>query len=123
MAVTTPDQRAALDDLLLESSSAQAFQLLGKRWTGLVLTLLLQRPARFNELLRAVPGLSDRLLTERLRELTEAGVVERRVDPGPPTTITYAVTELGEAARPIVEAIRTWGRELTPPAGGIDCCT
>lgn len=90
----------------------RAFELLGKRWTGLIIDLLLQRPARFSELARAVPGLSERVMSERLRELVDAGIVERRVDPGPPVSTTYALTPLGRRLRPALEELRVWGREL-----------
>lgn len=74
--------------------------------------LLLQRPARFSELARAVPGLSERVLTERLRELEEAGLVERQVDPGPPITATYSLTLLGRGLEPALDALREWAHEL-----------
>jgi DNA-binding HxlR family transcriptional regulator len=92
--------------------ATRIFELLGKRWSGLVVDLLLQRPARFSELARAVPGLSERVLGERLRELEEAGVVERTVDPGPPITVTYALTELGAGLEPAMAELRTWAVKL-----------
>ena len=95
-------------DLELCERAALVFALLGKRWTGLVIDLLLQRPARFSELARAVPGLSERVLGERLRELEEAGVVERRVDPGPPISVTYRLTPLGEGLEPSMRELREW---------------
>jgi DNA-binding HxlR family transcriptional regulator len=94
-----------------------AFDLLGKRWTALILDLLLQRPARFNELARAIPGVSNRVLAARLRELAEAGVVERSVDPGPPTTTTYALTPLGEHLGPALGELRAWAEELIGASG------
>ena len=92
--------------------TTRIFELLGKRWTGVVVDLLLQRPARFSELARAVPGLSERVLGERLRELEEAGVVERTVDPGPPITVTYAPTQLGAGLEPAMAELRTWASML-----------
>jgi DNA-binding HxlR family transcriptional regulator len=89
------------------------FDLLGKRWTALIIDLLLQRPARFSELGRALPAVSNRVLAERLLELTEAGVVDRTVDPGPPTTTTYSLTPLGEQVRPALEELRAWAGELS----------
>ena len=65
----------------------QGIELLGKRWTGVILYTLLQGPHRFNELLGGVHGISDRLLTERLRELEEKGLVERRVIPESPVRV------------------------------------
>jgi DNA-binding HxlR family transcriptional regulator len=83
-----------------------AFEMLfSKRWTARILIELAQRPSRFNELARAVPA-ARRMVVERLRELQDAGLVERRVDPGPPTTITYAITARGEELTPHLE--RVW---------------
>ncbi|MBI2684423.1 MAG: helix-turn-helix transcriptional regulator [Actinobacteria bacterium] len=91
---------------------AGVFEILGKRWTGPVIDLLLQRPSRFCELARAVPRLSERVLGERLRELEAAGLVERTVDSGPPIAVTYAITPLGEGLRPAMDALREWAAEL-----------
>ncbi len=99
------------------SNVCRAFDLLGKRWTGLILALLADGPMRFNELLRAVPGLSDRVMTERLRELAAAGLVERRVDAGPPTSITYGLTDAGTAVGPVIDAVLQWAEILPDPHG------
>lgn len=74
----------------------------------MIIDVLLQRPARFQELGRAVPGLSQRVLSERLRELVEAGLVERHVDTGSPITVTYSLTERGQSLAPAMEAMREW---------------
>ena len=84
------------------------FTLLGKRWTGLIVDLLLQRPARFNELAKTLPQLSNRLLGDRLRELQEAGLVQREVEEGPPVSVTYRLTDTGEGLRPAMDALRVW---------------
>ena len=65
----------------------RVFQLLGKRWTGLIVVVLLQRPAHFAELRRAIPGISERMLSDRLTELAAAGLVLRQVDDGPPLRV------------------------------------
>ncbi|BBY77367.1 winged helix-turn-helix transcriptional regulator [Mycolicibacterium parafortuitum] len=90
------------------SYTEEVFGLLGKRWTGLLVDLLLQRPARFNELHAALPALSKRVLSERLSELQAIGVVERDVDPGPPVTATYRLSERGRALGPAMDALRAW---------------
>ncbi len=95
--------------------AARVFELLGKRWSGLILDLLLQRPARFSELARAVPGLSERVLGERLRELEEAGLVQRHVDTGPPIAVTYSLTDLGSSLGPAMGALREWASSLPAP--------
>lgn len=81
------------------------FTLLGRRWTLPILAMLMQRPARFSELARAVPGLSERVMNERLQELVEAAMVERVVDPGPPVGTLYRITALGERLRPAFEQL------------------
>lgn len=87
------------------------FGLLGKRWNGLIIVTLLDGVARFSELVRRVPGLSERVLAERLGELAAAGLVVREVDGGPPVSVRYALTARGEALRPALEALERWGRE------------
>lgn len=86
----------------------QAIQLLGKRWTGLLLYALLDGPQRFCELTATVEGLSDRVLSDRLRELEVEGVIERTVYPQIPVRVEYQLTQKGRALKPVVEAIHTW---------------
>ena len=81
------------------------FQLVGKRWTLAILATLMHGPARFSEVAKAVPGLSERVMSERLQELCEAGVVERQVSAGPPLSTSYRLTALGERLRPGVESL------------------
>lgn len=85
-----------------------AIELIGKRWSGAIVWSLSKNPLRFAELKRAVPGLSDRLLSQRLRELEAAGVVTRRVEEGYPARVSYALTEKGEALEPAITSIGTW---------------
>ncbi len=92
-----------------------AFDLLGKRWTALILDVLAARPAHFCEIHRAIPGLSDRLLAERLRELVAAGVVCR--SGGPDARAAYQLTERGRRLLPGLDELRGWARgepALTP---------
>lgn len=92
-----------------------AFEMLfSKRWTARILIELAQRPSRFNELARAVPA-ARRMVVERLRELQDAGLVERRVDPGPPTTITYSITARGEELTPHLERLWALAEQLHQP--------
>ena len=88
----------------------QAIQLLGKRWTGLILDTLMGGPRRFCELTNAVEGLSDRVLSDRLRELELEGIIERVVYPQIPVRVEYRLTEKGQALKPVVEAIHTWAQ-------------
>jgi DNA-binding HxlR family transcriptional regulator len=85
-----------------------AVELIGKRWTGAVIRSLLAGNVRFSDVLAQVPGLSDRLLTERLRELEAADIVERHVYPETPVRIEYQLTEKGRELRDIVAALDTW---------------
>jgi len=88
-----------------------AIQLLGKRWTGLLLDALMEGPRRFCELTATVEGLSDRVLSDRLRELEVEGVVERIVYPQIPVRVEYKLTEKGLDLRPVVEAIHKWAEK------------
>jgi DNA-binding HxlR family transcriptional regulator len=76
--------------------------------------VLLDGPCRFNELLARVPNLSDRLLTERLRELEAAGMVTREVQPGPPVRVVYELTDAGRALHEVIQSISTWARAWMP---------
>ena len=98
-----------------------AIELIGKRWTGAVVKALIPAPARFNQLLSGIPGISDRVLTERLRELEAEGVVERLVDPGPPVRVSYRLTSRGRALEPVLNAVSDWAEnwlEATAAAVG-----
>ncbi len=87
-----------------------AIELIGKRWTGAIVSALTEGPLRFGELAKAVPGLSDRLLSQRLRELEDAGVVLRDVEPGAPVKVSYSLTEKGADLRPAISELRSWAR-------------
>ena len=85
-----------------------AVELIGRRWSGAILNSMLPGPQCFNELLATVPGLSDRLLTERLRELEAEGLVRRNVIPGPPVRVSYEMTEAGKDLAPVIRALGKW---------------
>jgi DNA-binding HxlR family transcriptional regulator len=89
----------------------QAVELIGRRWTGAIVSVLLRRPAlRFGEIAEAVPELSDRLLSERMKELERHGVVVRTVRPGRPARVEYELTEMGRALAPAVRELERWAR-------------
>jgi DNA-binding HxlR family transcriptional regulator len=88
-----------------------AIQILGKRWTGLLLDALMHGPRRFCELTSLVEGLSDRVLSDRLRELEVEGIVKRVVYPQIPVRVEYELTEKGYALRPVTDAIHTWAEQ------------
>jgi DNA-binding HxlR family transcriptional regulator len=89
----------------------QAIELLGKRWTGLILLVLLEGPLRFNGLAERLAVVSDRMLSERLKELEAEEVVLRCVYPETPVRIEYSLTEKGRALAPVLEAIQRWSHE------------
>jgi DNA-binding HxlR family transcriptional regulator len=87
-----------------------AIELIGRRWAGAILWALGESPHYFAELTAAVPGLSDRLLSRRLRELEGAGLVERSVEPGTPPRVSYALTRKGRELVPVMGELREWAR-------------
>lgn len=91
-----------------EQQLMAVFALLGKRWSGIVVGTLLQRPARFRELANAIPGISDSVLNERLRELMAAGLIQRELADGPATAVLYRLTPAGEDLRPALTELRSW---------------
>lgn len=86
----------------------RAVELIGRRWTGAIVRTLMSGPRRFNELLGAIPGISDRLLTERLRELEAEGVVRREVRPESPIRVIYGLTPCGMELSPALDEIARW---------------
>jgi DNA-binding HxlR family transcriptional regulator len=92
----------------------RAAELIGKRWSGAVVRELLQGTRRFNALQAAIPGLSARMLTERLHELEAEGVLVRSVSRGPPIQVAYALTPKGRALGKVVDALTTWAHAWTP---------
>ena len=88
----------------------QAIELVGKRWTGAIVMVLLEGPARFSEIKECVPDLSDRLLSERLKELETEGMVERHVLEGIPVRVQYVLTDKGMALGPALGSLKSWAR-------------
>jgi DNA-binding HxlR family transcriptional regulator len=88
-----------------------AVELIGARWTGAIVRALLTGVTRFSDLTQAIPGLSDRMLSERLKELEAEGIVERHVTPSTPVRIDYVLTEKGRALAGVVDAISVWAGE------------
>ena len=91
-----------------DGALAQAFQLLGKRWNGVILGTLANGSSGFSELKRNVTGISDSVLSERLNELHGAGLILRTVDPGPPVSVTYDLSPSGRALIPALDALIQW---------------
>src|SRR5687768_9265157 len=89
-----------------------AIEILGRPWTAQLLNVLQGGPLRFSEIGERLPGLGDKVLSARLKDLEARGVVVRSVDPGPPVRVGYALTRQGRAFSDVAEAIERWGREL-----------
>ncbi|HET8955741.1 MAG TPA: helix-turn-helix domain-containing protein [Solirubrobacterales bacterium] len=87
-----------------------AIELIGKRWTGAIVCALNEGSMRYRELGKAIPGLSDRLLSQRLRELEDEGLVERQVEAGSPVRVTYSLTEAGRQLDPVLSELKSWAR-------------
>ena len=86
----------------------RAVELVGRRWTGAILLVLMAGPLRFSEIRHLVPDLSDRLLSERMKELEAEGIVERRVVGDTPVKVEYGLTDKGLALEPAVRALKRW---------------
>lgn len=89
----------------------QAIELIGRKWTGAIIRALLAGATQFSELGAVIPGVSDRLISVRLKELEAAGVVERIVIPDKPVRIQYQLTEKGTALAEVVVAITEWAEK------------
>jgi DNA-binding HxlR family transcriptional regulator len=93
---------------------ARAFRFLGKRWNAVVLGHLSAGPAGFRELSRAIDGISDSVLSDRLADLAQGGLITRTVNEGPPLAVSYALTDRGRALMPALEQIALWAEENLP---------
>jgi DNA-binding HxlR family transcriptional regulator len=88
-----------------------AFTVLGKRWNGMILSSLGSGPSGFADLRRAVTGISDAVLSDRLAELADAGLVVRDVDSGPPVAVLYSLTGSGTRLLPILDQLGSWAAD------------
>ena len=88
----------------------EAVELVGRRWTGAILRVLMDGPLRFSEVAQAVPELSDRLLSERMKELESRGMVKRTVIAGPPLRVQYELSTMGRELEPALVEIQSWAR-------------
>jgi DNA-binding HxlR family transcriptional regulator len=93
----------------------KAIELIGRRWTGAIISAMLAGKTRYHEIRENVPEISDRMLAERLRELETEGVVERKVFPTTPVRIEYELTDKGRALESAIVAISTWATEWIDP--------
>jgi DNA-binding HxlR family transcriptional regulator len=91
-----------------DAAVTRAFSVLGKRWNGMIMAVLGDGPASFVMLRRAVDGISDAVLSERLAGLAEVGLVIRDVDAGPPVSVRYHLSEAGEQLSPLLDQLGRW---------------
>ncbi|CAM5618055.1 MULTISPECIES: helix-turn-helix domain-containing protein [Streptomyces] len=104
----------AHEERACDAALARAFEFLGKRWNGVLLGTLMEGSASFSELRRAVAGISDSMLSERLSQLGAAGLVERVIDGGPPVAVTYTLTPAGAALLPALKELSAWAENNLP---------
>ncbi|UCZ52343.1 helix-turn-helix transcriptional regulator [Bacillus shivajii] len=97
-----------MDQIHLCPKFEAAFQMLGKRWNGLILRVLQQGPKRFKDISSVIPNMSDKMLVDRLKNLEEADLVERIVYPETPVRIEYKLTEKGHALEPTMNELQKW---------------
>jgi DNA-binding HxlR family transcriptional regulator len=93
-----------------------AVEVIGRRWTGAILRSMLAGATRFSAILADVPELSDRLLSQRLKELESEGIVARRVTPTTPVRVEYVLTEKGRALGSVIHAVADWAERWSPAA-------
>jgi DNA-binding HxlR family transcriptional regulator len=98
------------DERVCDSAVTLAFSVLGKRWNGMILGVLGSGSASFVSLRKAVSGISDTVLSERLVELVEARLVRRDVAEGPPVTVSYELTNAGAELVPMIDDLGAWAK-------------
>lgn len=101
--------------LKCDEALSGVFSVLGKRWTGVIIGVLLERPARFAEIAAAIPGITEAMLSARLSELQATGLVAREVQPGPPIASVYQLTSAGAALRPALMELVKWAHAYGLP--------
>nr|WP_234468922.1 helix-turn-helix domain-containing protein [Streptomyces sp. MBT62] len=116
---TSPNhERAARQDevshIQVDEGITRVFQLLGKRWTGPIMSVLITGPTYFADLRRAIPGISERMLSNRLAELAATDLVVRTVDNGPPLRVSYQLTHAGAALEPALQELAKWAKTHLP---------
>ena len=97
-----------------------AFEIIGKRWTGLIIRVLLTGPKRFKELVQIIPNVSGKVLTERLKELESSGIISRKVYPEMPVRVEYFLTEKGLELLPVLDELQTWAEKWVSIEDGVN---
>lgn len=91
---------------------ARSLEVVGYKWSLLIVREVLDGPRRFTEIVRALPGANPKMITARLRELEAAGLLSRAIYAEVPPRVEYSLTARGRALRPVIEALRSWGHGL-----------
>ncbi|WP_234538776.1 winged helix-turn-helix transcriptional regulator [Streptomyces shenzhenensis] len=108
---TRSDARAAYDAYLAECPARQLLDRISNKWVSLIVNALSAGPQRYSDLSRRLVSVSQKMLTQTLRNLERDGLVERTVTPSVPVRVDYALTPLGEGLIPVMRAIKSWAEE------------
>ncbi|MFF9089839.1 winged helix-turn-helix transcriptional regulator [Streptomyces sp. NPDC014991] len=108
---TLPDARAAYDAYLAECPARQLLDRISNKWVSLIVNALSAGPQRYSDLSRRLASVSQKMLTQTLRNLERDGLIERTVTPSVPVRVDYALTPLGEGLVPVMQAIKNWAEE------------
>ncbi|CAN7345515.1 helix-turn-helix domain-containing protein [Microbacterium sp. LjRoot45] len=111
-----PEPTPDAEHTACDAAVTLAFSVLGKRWNGMILSSLGSGATTFVRLRRAVSGISDTVLSDRLAELASAGLAARAVDAGPPVSVSYELTDAGRRLLPVLDQLGAWARENLAPA-------
>ena len=98
-------------DLNLACPMSIALAVVGGKWKGMILYHLHEDTQRFNQLMRLIPSITQRMLTRQLRELEAHGVIERRIYPQIPPKVEYSLSDLGQTVIPVIQQLSAWGRQ------------
>ncbi len=99
-----------------------ALEVIGGKWKGVILFMLLSETLRFNEIRRRLPNITQRMLTNQLRQLEADGLVARKIFPVVPPRVEYSLTPFGRTLEPVITALEAWGRIYRTNAGGQSAC-
>src|SRR4051812_10775628 len=108
---TQTDRRAAYDAYLAECPARQLLDRISNKWVSLIVNALAAGPQRYGELARRLASVSQKMLTQTLRNLERDGLIERTVTPSVPVRVDYALTPLGEGLIPVMQAIKSWAED------------
>jgi DNA-binding HxlR family transcriptional regulator len=108
---TLPDARAAYDAYLAECPARQLLDRISDKWVSLIVNALSAGPQRYSDLSRRLASVSQKMLTQTLRNLERDGLIERTVTPSVPVRVDYALTPLGKGLLPVMQAIKDWAEE------------